>query len=167
MALTIHKWEVIPERGDKRLKLFPIAGTDRKLILRKDVGPYLAAFTAEYHKRIAPIDVGTFDDWSWCPVRAGRASSQVSDHCGGVAIDLNATKEGSQGSGSLKFWQNPKKAMQLKALRKQFHLLEWGGDYKNFRDPMHWTFNHGVKEAAILAEMKRLGIDANGNMKPA
>jgi hypothetical protein len=167
MTLTIHRWDAIPDRGDKRLKLFPIAGTDRKLILRKDIGPYLVAFTAEYHKRIAPIDVGTFDDWSWCPPRTGNASSQVSDHCAGVAIDLNATREGSEGAGSLKFWANPVKRARLNALRKEFSLLEWGGDYsaKN-RDPMHWTFSYGVKAPEVLAAMKRLRIGSDGKRIP-
>ena len=164
--LTIHSWAVIPDRGDRRLKSFTVPGTGRKMLLRKDVGPYLIAFVAEYHKRIAPIDVGTFDDWAWCPPRTGRASSHISDHCAGVAIDVNATAEGSQGPGSLKFWRNPVKAARLKALRKEFSLLEWGGDYKSHRDPMHWTFRYGVKETAVMAEIKRLGIDSNGERQP-
>lgn len=166
MTLTIHGWEAIPSASDPRLKSFLVPGTVRKLLLRKDIGPYLVAFAAEYSAVIAKIDVGTYDDWAWCPPRAGRASATMSDHCAGVAIDLDATKEGSQGSASLKFWANPVKAMQLRTLRKKYKLLEWGGDYsaKN-RDPMHWTFNYGIKEAAIRAEMKRLGINANGVIK--
>ena len=163
MTRTIHGWDVIPTRSDRKLKSFTVPGTKRSLLLRKDTGPYLIAFIAAYHARIARIDTGTYDDWAWCEPRAGRASSQVSDHCAGVAVDLNATKEGSQGSGSLKFWANPVKRMRLAALRKEFSLLEWGGDYsaKN-RDPMHWTFKFGVDAAKVIAEAKRLDIDSSG-----
>lgn len=160
---TIHGWPIVYAASDPLLFLFRIPGVPkRSLRLRRDVGPYLVAFAAEYHKVIAPLDRGTFDDWSWAPVRKGRASSSISDHCGGVAIDLNATREGSQGVGSLKFWRNPIKATRLKILRRKFKLLEWGGDYQHFRDPMHWTFKHGVSIGLIKSEMKRLGINSKG-----
>ena len=165
---TIHGWTVIESGANDALKLFTVPGTDRKMRLDRECGPYLVAFAAEYHKVIAPIDKGTFDDWAWSPPRTGRASSSMSDHCAGMAIDLNATKEGSQGSGSLKFWKQPITVARLKLLRRKFKLLEWGGDYsaKN-RDPMHWTPKHGVTRRMILAEMKRLRIGPNGYVKPA
>lgn len=165
MGTTIHGWPVIEQGNDPRLELFRVPGTNRKLRLRKDLGPYLIAFAAEYHKVIAPIDNGTFDDWAWCPPRDGRASSGTSDHCGGVAIDINATKEGSQGGASLTWWSSPIRRAKLATLRKRYKLLEWGGDYKRFRDPMHWTFKTGVKAPEIKAEMKRLGINGNGVRK--
>ena len=164
---TIHGWPVIFMQSDPKLKLFTIPGTKRKIRLHKQLGPYLVAFASEYHKQIAPIDTGTFDDWGWSPVRTGRASDKISDHCAGVAMDLNATKEGSQGSASLTWWKNPVRRAKLASLRKKYRLLEWGGDYsaKN-RDPMHWTFKHGVGSAAVLAEIARLGIQPNGTTKP-
>jgi hypothetical protein len=160
---TIHGWDVIEDRSDPRLRQFDIPGTERGIRLRKDVGPYLVAFAAEYHKVIAPIDKGTFDDWGWSPLRKGRASSHTSDHCGGVAMDLNATAEGSQGSGSLKFWANPIKKTRLALLRKRYSLLEFGGDYSAAnRDPMHWTFDWGVNRTIVAVAMKKLGINSDG-----
>lgn len=159
MTKSIHGWDVIPAYGHKMLKLFPVPGTKRQMLLRKDVGPYLVAFAAEYHKKIAPIDTGTFDDWAYHPPRKGRASSAISDHSAGVAIDLNATREGAQNVANKKWWARPITALRLRALRKKYHLLEWGGDYRTFYDPMHWTFKHGVTARQVLAEMRRLGIE--------
>jgi len=159
---SIHGWPVIANPNSTLLKLFPIPGADRKMRLRKDVGPYLVAFASEYNTKIARIDVGTYDDWAWAPVREGRASDLISDHCAGVAIDLNATKEGSQGSGSLKFWRNPVVVSKLRLLRRKYRLLEWGGDYKNFRDPMHWVFKYGTSVDVIERAMVKLGINKNG-----
>lgn len=166
VILTIHGWPAITRSSDKRLRSIAIPGVaNRKLLVRSDVGPYLVAFAAAYHQAIAPLDVGTFDDWSWSPLRDGRAApGQVSDHCAGVALDLNATREGSQGSGSLTFWRSPIARTRLARLRKTFRLLEWGGDYKRFRDPMHWTFKYGVTIEQIQAEMRRLGIDQDGRI---
>lgn len=162
MALTIHGWPIL-EHGSKNLVTLPIPGVpDRKMTLRKDTAGYLLAFASEYHKKIAPLNKGTFDDWSWAPFRMGRASTHPSDHCAGMAIDLNATREGSQGSGSLTFWRNPVVRTKLALLRRKYKLLEWGGDYRTFRDPMHWTFKYGVTIGEIRAEMKRLGIDDRG-----
>ena len=155
---TIHGWPVIEHRDDARLHLFKVPGVDRKFLLRYDVGPYLVAFAREYHDQIAKLTGGTFDDWSWAPPRPGRASSKTSDHCGGVALDLNATKEGAQSSTNLTWWKNPIRRRRLEKLRAKYKLLEWGGDYVHFRDPMHWTFRHGVTAAMVKAEIKRLGI---------
>lgn len=158
MSKTIHGWDVINGWGDARLETFKIPGTRRKMTLRYDVGPYLIAFAAEYHKLVMPIDTGAFDDWSYHPPRLGRASSSISDHSGGVAIDLNAVGEGRQGRRLSWFLAHPIKYANLRRLLRKYKLLEWGGDYKNFVDPMHFTFKYGVNAATVKAEIRRLGI---------
>lgn len=168
MTTTIHGWPAIESATDPRLVLLPIPGCPaRKMRLRRDVAGYLLAFASEYHRLIAPLDRGTFDDWSWAPMRKGRASSSISDHCAGVAMDLNATREGSQGPGSLTWWRNPVKRARLAKLRKRYPLLEWGGDYKHFRDPMHWTFLHGVSAMTVKQAMARAGITDRGRRRAA
>lgn len=161
---TIHGWPVIKDGNSPQLKLFTVPGTKRKMRLRRDVGPYLVAFAAQYHAKIRPIDVGTFDDWAWSPYRQGNASSKISDHCGGVAIDLNATKEGSQ-SRYNRWWKtNPVKLWKMRRMLKRWRLLEWGGDYKNFYDPMHFVIDT-PNVALVKAEMKRMGIRPDGTIK--
>ena len=164
MAKTIKGWDVIPNMSDKRLKLFMVPGTKRHMRLRKDVGGYLVAFIAEYHKLIQPIDVGTYDDWAWTAPRKGRASSSISDHCGGVAVDLNATKEGSQSKSNVWWAQHPVKAARMRGLLKKYKLLEWGGNYQNFYDPMHVVIKT-PNVALVKREMLRLGITAAGNIR--
>jgi hypothetical protein len=146
------------------LRNFLVPGTKRSLKLRKDVGPYLIAFASEYHTQIAPIDVGTYDDWAYHPPRKGNASSKISDHSGGVAIDLNATKEGSQSKSNVWWAKHPIKAARMKALLRKYKLLEWGGNYRNFWDPMHLCI-HTPDVALVKKEMKRLGITASGKIK--
>jgi hypothetical protein len=164
MAKTIKGWDVIPKMNDPRLRLFTVPGTKRKMRLRKDVGPYLIAFASEYHKLIQPIDVGTFDDWAWTQPRKGNASTKMSDHCGGVAIDLNATKEGSQSKSNVWWAKHPVKAARMRGLLRKYKLLEWGGNYKNFYDPMHLCI-HTPNVAAVKREMLRLGITPAGNIR--
>jgi len=163
MSKTIKGWDVIPTMSDKRLKLFMVPGTKRHMRLRKDVGGYLVAFIAEYNRVIERIDVGTYDDWAWTAPRKGRASSAISDHCGGVAVDLNATKEGSQSKSNTYWRTHPIKALRMKRLLNQYKLLEWGGNYKNFYDPMHFVIKT-PNVALVKREMKRLGLTATGRM---
>lgn len=164
MSKTIKGWDVIPNMNDKRLKLFTIPGADRKMRLRADVGGYLVAFIAEYHKSIQPIDKGTYDDWAWTQPRKGNASNSISDHCGGVAVDLNATAEGSQSKSNTFWFTHPLKAARMRSMLKKYRLLEWGGNYKNFYDPMHFVIKT-PSVAAVKAEMKRLGITPSGRVK--
>lgn len=162
--MTIHNWPVLATTST-RLHYFPIPGTkNRQFRLRGDVGPYLVAFAAEYNRIVTPIDHGRLDDWSWCPLRDGRASNDPSDHCAGVAIDINAIGSGAQGRG-LSWWlRHPVKYRRLRKLLRKFNLLEWGGYYKRFCDPMHFTFNYGVTPQQVRAAMKQLGIDNTGHL---
>lgn len=162
---TINGWPVISSGSDPALKLFTIPGTKRRMRLRKDVGGYLVAFVSEYHKLVQPIDEGIFDDWAWSPPRKGRASSKISDHCAGVAVDVNAAHpDGRQGHG-LSWWlARPVKYRRLKKLLKKYRLLEAGITYKNFIDPMHYVIKT-PSPTAVKAEMKRLGITPSGNFK--
>lgn len=164
MTTTIHGWPVIKTYSDPMLRNFKVPGTKRSLKLRKDVGPYLIAFASEYHKLIAPIDTGTYDDWAYHPPRKGNASNKISDHSGGVAIDLNATQEGSQSKSNVWWVKHPLKAARMRVLLRKYRLLEWGGNYKNFYDPMHFTFLKN-DVPAIKAEMKRLKITPSGGIK--
>lgn len=164
MEKTIKGWDVIPTMSDKRLKLFTIPGTKRHMRLRKDVGPYLVAFMAEYHRVIAPVDTGTYDDWAWTAPRKGNASSKISDHCGGVAIDINATREGSQSRANVWWAKHPVRALRMKRLLRQYSMLEWGGNYKNFYDPMHLVIKQ-PNVAAVEVQMKKLGILPSGRLR--
>ena len=162
---TINGWDVIAKGSDPALKDFLIPGTKRKIKLRADVGGYLVAFASEYHVQIRPIDEGILDDWGWCPLRPGRASTSPSDHCAGVAMDLDASKEGAQGSSNRWWITNPVKYLALKKLLKKYRLLEAGITYSTkYWDPMHFVITH-PDPYQVKAEMKALGITPSGKVK--
>ena len=164
---SIHGWEVIEKANDPRLKNLLVPGTKRYLKVRADIGGYLIAFASEFHELISPIDVGTYDDWGWSPLRDGRASNLPSDHCAGVALDLNATTTGSQSKSNVFWIKHPLKALAMRKLLKKYNLIEWGGDYKRAYDPMHVTFKFELNATKVKAEMKRMGITPSGIIKPS
>jgi hypothetical protein len=61
--------------------------------------------------------------------------------------------------------RHPLKAAAMKKLLRKYKLLEWGGNYKNFYDPMHLVIKTpDVK--LVKSEMKRLGITSTGRIVP-
>jgi hypothetical protein len=168
MPVSINGWPVLPTNSSK-LKTFTIPGTNRKITLRADIAPILLALAAEYDKKIASVDGGTFDDWGYA-YRGANASSKWSDHSSGTAMDLNATKEGRMGSGPYSWWKNYNRYLKAKALKAKYACVIWGGstqlggDYRQMRywDWMHWAIAPGTSLYEVQRNINRLGIKSNG-----
>lgn len=166
--LSINRWKVLSGYGDPRLRTAVVPGTTRKITMKRGVLPVFLAFAADYHRTIAPIDTGTFDDWGFS-YRVARASSSWSDHASGTALDLNATREGAQGPSRYEWWEGAK-AEQMRRLLRRYDVLMWGGAVAlggSYRTPslfdwMHHAIKPGVTSADVRALKKRLGIDKHG-----
>jgi hypothetical protein len=134
-----------------KIKSYPVKGTDRKLKCAESVGPLLAAFAAEFHELIEPIDEGTFDDWGYAFRMVRGTTDKLSCHSSGTAIDLNATKHPLGKAGTFP----AEKVPMIRALAKKYGL-KWGGDFKSRPDDMH--FEVEVKPGKAQALIKSLGL---------
>jgi hypothetical protein len=138
-----------------KIKSYPVKGTDRKLRCAESVGPLLAAFAAEFHELIEPIDEGTFDDWAYAYRMVRGDATKLSCHSSGTAIDLNATKHPLGKSGTFP----AEKVPMIRALSKKYGL-KWGGDFRSRKDEMHWEIEVSATKAKEL--ITKLGLkDAN------
>jgi hypothetical protein len=138
-----------------KIKSYPVKGTDRKLRCAESVGPLLAAFAAEFHELIEPIDEGTFDDWGYAYRMVRGDQTKLSCHSSGTAIDLNATKHPLGKSGTFP----AEKVPMIRALSKKYGL-KWGGDFRTRKDEMHWEVEISATKAKEL--ITKLGLkDAN------
>jgi hypothetical protein len=170
MAVSINGWPVLSP-GSSRLETFVIPGTNRKITLRADIAPLLLALAAEYDKKIASVDGGTFDDWGYA-YRGANASSKWSDHSSGTAIDLNSSQEGRMGAGPYAWWKNYNRYMKAKALKAKYGVVIWGGatslggDYRQMRywDWMHWSIEPGTPLTEVQRQINRIGIKPNGTL---
>jgi hypothetical protein len=132
-----------------KIKAYPVKGTDRKLRCAESVGPLLAAFAAEFHQLIEPIDEGTFDDWGYAFRMVRGSTDRLSCHSSGTAIDLNATKHPLGKAGTFPAEKIP----MLRALAKKYGL-KWGGDFKSRPDDMHFEVEISpVKAKALIATL--------------
>ena len=134
------------------IKSYPVTGTDLRLRCAESVGPLLAAFAAEFHNLIEPIDKGTLDDWGYAFRMVRGSTDRLSCHSSGTAIDLNATKHPLGKIGTFP----AEKVPMIRALAKKYGL-KWGGDYKNRKDEMHFEIEVSATKAKQL--ITKLGLD--------
>ena len=133
------------------IKQFKVAGTDIKLRCAAGCGAILAAFAAEFHKSVEPIDAGALDDWGYAyrPVRG--QTTGLSNHSSGTAVDINASKHPLGKKHTFTGAQE----IILQALVKKYGL-RWGGNYKSRTDEMH--FEVIETPAQVKLRMNKLGL---------
>jgi len=152
MSLTSYNGYPASKDPDEiKVKQFLVKGTDLKLRCAASVGPLLAAFAAEFHELIEPIDKGTYDDWGYAFRMVRGSEDRLSCHSSGSAIDLNATKHPLGKAGTFP----PEKVPMIRALAKKYGL-KWGGDFKSRPDDMH--FEVEVKPEKAKALITKLGL---------
>jgi hypothetical protein len=151
METSYNGYPASKDPADIKIKSYPVKGTDRKLRCAESVGPLLAAFAAEFHELIEPIDEGTFDDWAYAFRMVRGTTDKLSCHSSGTAIDLNATRHALGKVGTFP----AEKVPMIRALAKKYGL-KWGGDYVNRKDEMHFEVEVSATKAKEL--ITKLGL---------
>ena len=152
METSYNGYPASKDPTEINIKSYLVKGTDRKLKCASSVGPLLAAFAAEFHELIEPIDEGTFDDWGYAFRMVRGTTDKLSNHSSGTAIDLNATRHALGKVGTFP----AEKVPMIRALAKKYGL-KWGGDYVNRKDEMH--FEVEVSAAKAKALIVSLGLE--------
>jgi hypothetical protein len=134
-----------------KIKSFPIAGTTIKIRANKIAGKLLAAFAAEFHELVEPIDGGQLDDWGYAYRNVRGSSTNLSNHSSGTAIDLNATKHPLGKANTFTAEQQ----QTLNQLCEKYGL-RGGYTYRTRKDDMHFEVMLSPDEATKLA--KKLGL---------
>ena len=152
MKTSYNGYPASKDPAEIKIKSYPVKGTDRKLRCAESVGPLLAAFAAEFHELIEPIDNGGLDDWGYAFRMVRGTTDKLSNHSSGTAIDLNATRHALGKVGTFP----AEKVPMIRALAKKYGL-KWGGDYVNRKDEMH--FEVEVSTAKAKALIASLGLE--------
>ena len=149
MLKSYNGYPASKDPDEIRITSYPVKGTSRKLRCAESVGPLLAAFAAEFHELIEPIDEGTYDDWGYAFRMVRGSTDRLSCHSSGTAIDLNATKHPLGKAGTFP----AEKVPMIRALAKKYGL-KWGGDFKSRPDDMHFEVEISpVKAKALIATL--------------
>lgn len=153
MSLTSYNgYPASKDPNEIGIKSYPVTGTDLRLRCAESVGPLLAAFAAEFHNLIEPIDKGNLDDWGYAFRMVRGSTDRLSCHSSGTAIDLNAVKHPLGKIGTFP----AEKVPMIRALAKKYGL-KWGGDFKSRADEMHFEVNVTPAKAKDL--ITKLGLN--------
>lgn len=152
MSLTSYNgWPASKDQAEIGVKPYPVKGTNLKIRCAAGAGELLAAFAAEFHELIEPIDEGGLDDWAYAFRMVRGTTDKLSCHSSGTAIDLNATKHPLGKVGTF----DAAKVPMIRALAKKYGLT-WGGDYRNRKDEMHFEVAISKEKAIALAKKLEL-----------
>lgn len=141
-----------------RLRLWVIPGAGRHLLLRDGAVGFLLIHLATwwhryFHRLDAPHEV--WDEWGHAD-RPVRGTTDVwSEHAGGVAEDLDATRH-PRGVPILRTFTYLATVRIRRRLRMYHGVLEWGGNFKRTPDGMHFEWARGVPLAEAERQARRL-----------
>ena len=152
---SYNGWPASKDQAAIGVKPYPVKGTNLKIRCAKDAGVLLAAFAAEFHALIEPIDEGTLDDWAYAYRMVRGTTDKLSCHSSGTAIDLNATKHPLGKAGTFP----AEKVPMIKALAKKYGLVWGGADNWKRKDEMHFEIAISREKAITLAKKLEL-VDA-------
>lgn len=151
MEKSANGWPASANPSEINIQQFPVTGTNIKLRCAADCGKILAAFAADFHAQVEPINEGSLDDWGYAyrPVRGQK--EVLSNHASGTAIDLNSTKHPLGKQNTFK----PTQIVVIRQLIQKYHL-RWGGDYKGRKDDMHFEITENADQVKELTKQLNL-----------
>jgi hypothetical protein len=147
MEKSQNGWKASKDPAEIHIKSFPIEGTDIKIRCQATAGRILAAFAAEFHAQVEPIDKGGLDDWGYAYRNVRGQTDDLSNHSSGTAIDLNASKHPLGKENTF----TPEQRKTLDMLCKKYHL-RGGYTYRTRKDDMHFEIMDNPAEVKALAD---------------
>jgi hypothetical protein len=161
MPTTESGWPVL-QSGDDLIRTINIPNgtkTPTRVPLRWGTPALqLGILAMAFDERVQAVDGPIVDDWGYA-LRAVRGYSVYSDHAGGIAMDINATKHPLGVGHTFSQAQVDK----IHKLLKHFEgCIYWGGDYHNRVDAMHFGMAKSLKACEPVS--RRLLTTARGEM---
>ena len=147
MEKSQNGWKASKDPAEIHIKSVPIEGTDIKIRCQATAGRILAAFAAEFHAQVEPIDKGGLDDWGYAYRNVRGQTDDLSNHSSGTAIDLNASKHPLGKENTF----TPEQRKTLDMLCKKYHL-RGGYTYRTRKDDMHFEIMDNPAEVKALAD---------------
>lgn len=155
---TPNGWPLVPSTEGTRKLVIP--GTGRHLIVAGGPGALILGHLALwFHEEVERLDVGVWDEWGWAFRPQRGTTTTWSEHAGGRAIDLNATRH-PMGVETLQTLTRAQVSRIRRRLVKVYRgLVEWGGEWDR-PDAMHFQLVHAPWRLARAA--KRLANTPRG-----
>jgi len=161
-TLSINGWPVLLP-GSRLLRTMPCTGDiNRRLTGRVEAMPLFLSFVYDYDDWIAPVDKGITDEGIYSYRQSRVPGAGWSCHSSGTAIDINWSAEGSQNSKRGKDFFAQREVAKTVDHLKELYGFEWGGDWDNYLDYMHWQLPRGSSVRSVQERIRFLGITPSG-----
>ena len=147
-------WLASADRNAIAVKNFLITGANQHFAMATSAAPVLAAFLNEFNTLVQAINAtGTvFDDWGYNFALIPN-TQDLSNHCSGTAIDVNATKHVWKAAVS---GFTPAQEKTIDSLCVKYGI-RWGWRYINgWKDPMHFEIIESP--ATVAARIKTMKL---------
>lgn len=139
----------LPVLTSAQCVVYTIGDSTRVRLAPGSIGSILAHFGTWFDKNVRDIDAGILDDWGWADRKVRGSETDVSNHAGGYALDINATKWALGAKASI--YLTPDEIARVHAqLAVYGGKLRWGADYVGRTDPMHVEWIGTQAEADAL-----------------
>lgn len=156
MTTSYNGWPASPDLPTRPLV---VAGESFSpgVLDNDDVWEVLQYVAQQMHERVEPIvrdDWHQADDWGY-NYRPTTGATTLSNHASGTAIDYNATRHPYGVPASRNFSE-----AQINTIHRIINvecegLVQWGGDYRNTPDAMHFDIKGTKAQIAALARKIR------------
>jgi hypothetical protein len=159
VSTSYNGWSASPDLATRPLS---VAGEEFVPGVRDDadVWEVLNYVATQMHERVEPIvrdDWHQMDDWGYNFRLTTGDPNSLSNHSSGTAIDYNATRHPFGVPADENF--TPAQIDEIhKIINVELEgLVEWGGDYRNTPDAMHFDIKGTKAQIAALAHKIRNG----------
>jgi Putative peptidoglycan binding domain/D-alanyl-D-alanine carboxypeptidase len=117
-----------------------------------DVATVLGHVATQIHNRVEALVAGTCWGYAYRAVRG--ATTGLSNHASGTAIDINAPQHPLGATGTFSVSQ----VMTIRSILNECGgVVRWGGDYSGRKDAMHFEINGTAGSVAVIAARLRGG----------
>lgn len=153
MTTTRNGWPVLDASQVKSWRVPVGKGNPRTIPLRRGApGFILTHLISRFDEIIEDVNAGQLDDWGYARRYVG-GTRVWSEHAGGVAVDINATKhpQGIRHS----FTDEQERRVRRMLRYRYLGRVRWGIDFPN-PDPMHFELKCTLMQARALAAILRV-----------
>lgn len=151
MERSQNGWPASPNPDDLDLVWITVATRTFRVV--RVAAPLFKYAIKRWHREVSPLTGGVRDEWSYAYRVIRGATTTLSNHSSGTAVDLDAT-EFPMGVRRMTRRQRWRVRRIVKACGGQ---LRWGGEWSR-PDEMHLELAPGTSPATVRTQVRRMGL---------
>ena len=151
MLRSQNGWPASSDPDD--LDLVWITVATRRFRVKRVAAPLFRYAIRRWHREVSPLPGGVLDEWSYAFRLIRGATSTVSNHGSGTAVDLDAT-EFPMGTRRMSRRQRWRVRRIMRACGGQ---LRWGGEW-SYPDEMHIELAPGTNPDTVRRQIGQMDL---------